>query len=484
MKNKIFLSAILLLIFYSSNAQSWDWAKNISNGAKNIGTSIGTDNQNNIYVKGSTSYSTGGGGGYYYSMFWKFDNSGNLLWADTLDLGGKSVTDTNGYTYIASGKIARYENTGIKMWEVSAPMGIVYRNIALHSSGGVVVVGDVLIGNDTKSVLSYYDGNGICLWTKIGEFPLGGVLNCDEYGNSYIAGSGYTDSITGNCGFLVKYNSSGVLLSNRVIPHFPNDIAIDNRNNIYVTGWFAPNWPININNVIYHANYPSNPQPQYLIKYDQSGNVLWYKVITGEIGRDAIATDKEGNVYLTIGYSSLQVDNFSLNGGGIAVIKIDSLGNILWMEQSLTISPGSNYPNDIIVNSANEVHITGAMSGSHSFGAYTLTQSSMYTDLLIAKIGLGITTNITPPKPIHLKEFNVFPNPGQGMFQIFYKASETEEIQINVFNSSGIKVYSEKTASTQKDFTKNINLSKEAKGTYYIELITDGKKSVKKVVLN
>lgn len=489
MKKNIFLSAILLLIFYSSNAQSWDWVNNINNGAKNIGTCIGTDNQNNIYVKGSTSYSTGGGGGYYYAMFWKFDQSGNMLWADTINIGGKTVTDTNGNTYIASGKIAKYNNAGQQIWMVTvAPIGCTYLNIALHPLGGAVVVGNILIGNDTKSVISRYDENGNCLWTRTGDFPSGGsipnAITCDSVGNTYWVGQNVsTDSIT-IIGFLAKIDNTGNLLSTKTIPNVPTDVAISSDFSIYVVGQFSSD-PIIINNVTYQFN----SKTYYFIKYDQSGNVLWYKIITGILGNNVIATDKKGNVYLTIDYTSLNVDNINLNSTysnseGIAVMKVDSTGNILWIENSVTISPGSNYPNDIIVNSADEVLITGAMSGTHSFGAYTLTQSSMYTDLLVAKIGLGITTNITSPKPIPLKEFNVFPNPGQGMFQISYKASETEEIQINVFNNSGMKVFSEVITNPQKEFTKNINLSKEAKGTYYIELITNGKKSVEKIVLN
>lgn len=486
MKKNILLSAILLITCYSSNAQSWDWAKNVDYFGRDIGNSIGTDALNNIYITGTSVSSSSQGTGHGYSMFWKFDNSGNMLFQDTLKTEGvyKSVTDTNGNTYIIGQKIAKYNSFGQMLWLINNTFGY---SIALNPLGGIVIVGTVSINNDTKSALALYDENGNIVWTKIDEFPRGSTnLICDKYGNTYVVGAGYIDSITGNSGFLVKYDSNGVLLSNRTIPHWPNDIEIDDKNNIYIAGWFSPNYPISINGNIYHANN-SNLRPQYLIKYDQLGNVLWYKIFTGGyLGNSAIATDKKGNVYLSVDYMSLNVDNINLssNSKDIFVMKTDSTGNILWFENSIAgSSPANASSNDIIVNSDDEVLITGAVDGSHSFGAYILTQNSMYSDMLVAKIGLGITTN-TSAKPMQLKEFNVLPNPGQGMFQISYKAHETKELQINVFNNSGIKVYSENSANPQKELTKNIDLSKEAKGTYYIELIADGKKSVKKVILN
>lgn len=483
MKKNIFLSAISLFTIYSSNAQSWDWAKNIDYYCRDIGVSIGADLQGNIYITGTSDCPTGpSGSGRGYGMFWKFDNSGNILLQDTLEIGVyKSATDTNGNTYIVGNKIAKYNNAGQQLWMINNTFG---NRIALHPSGGIVVMGRAIFSGTSKSIISRYDENGICLWTKIGEFPAAGnVITCDENGNSYVAGSGYIDSNTGNSGFLVKYNNSGVLLSTRTIPNEPTDVVISSDFSIYIVGHFSSD-PIFINNTAYQYNHNTI----YLIKYDQQDTILWYKIVSGSaVEGFTIAADNNNNVYLTGNYKNLNVDNFNLNStdGDIFVMKAESSGNILWIEHSITTdSPQSGYPNDITVNSANEILITGAINGTHSFGAYTLSQSSMYTDLLVAKIGLGITTNIVPSTPMKPKEFNVYPNPGQGMFQISYKASETEEIQINVFNNSGLKVYSEKTTNPQKEFTKNINLSKEAKGTYYIELITDGKKSVKKIILN
>src|ERR1017187_6022690 len=104
MKKITLLSVLLIFTFYASSAQSWVWAKNITNGDKNFGTSIGADNQKNIYVTGNP-------------LFCKFNQYGNVLWTNTT-VGGKSVTDSNGNTY--TGEFSKYNNAGQKIWTTAS----------------------------------------------------------------------------------------------------------------------------------------------------------------------------------------------------------------------------------------------------------------------------------------------------------------------------------------------------------------------------
>ena len=222
MKKSILLSVILLLIFYYSNAQSWDLAKNFKFGSQNCGVSIRTDNAQNIYF-------TNG----FNALFTKCDNSGNIIWVDTLAVAGVSTTDINGNTYFAGGnRIAKYDNAGNKLWIVTTNIPNDYfTSIDIHPVGGIVVVGKTG-SNTSKSILSHYDENGNLLWTKTGEFfPGGEILKCDNLGNVYIVGGGQKDSVSGNYGFLVKYTGSGNLLYSEAIPATVNGMAIDNKNN-------------------------------------------------------------------------------------------------------------------------------------------------------------------------------------------------------------------------------------------------------------
>ena len=477
------LSLSILCITSCLSAQTFEWAKNYDYGAHDYGTSIGTDKYGNVYIKGRSHYSTGGSGGYSYSMLWKLNNAGNMVWADTMNTGGSMVTDSLGTMYIAGGIVSKYDNNGQQLWASGSNIAAAsFRNISLNPLGGVVTIGNVLISDTTKSILAYYDENGNCLWAKVGLFPPGNIsfpLTVDKQGNSYIAGEGYTDSLTGNFGFLAKIDYNGNLLYKYTIPHIPNDIAIDNMNNIYVTGWIPMIYPININGTIYEANYPSDPQPQYVIKYNQQGEVLWHKIIRGQIGRDVIASDATGNIYLSIGFSDITIDSIHLTSsfGRILFMKISSSGNIDWLLTDTDVIAGSYgssiYPGDIYVNDQNEVFITGAMVGTRTFGAHTISLPTGYTDLFAIKISQqDITTAIAKPAE-HKGSLSVFPNPGNGLFTISFIPENTQSTYTyNVINITGQTVYSETVAKTSV-YRKQLDLSHLPKGTYYINLYSN-----------
>lgn len=392
MKKHILLYSLFQLILFSSYGQTWEWVKNHTYGAQAYGTSIGCDSQNNIYVTGFTEYFTGGGGSYYYEILWKLDSTGNLLWSDTLDMiETKSVIDSTDNIYIAGNNIiAKYESSGANIWTVIVPIAGYFQNIALHPSGGVIVAGGAIFGNESKGIISRYDSSGNCLWTKVGDFPSGGntpfAISCDQTGNIYIAGAGDVVAIGYNFGFLVKYDSNGNLLYSRNIPHIPNDITIDKENNIYITGWYGNHYPVNINGTIYYSGN-SLFHNQYLIKYDQAGNILWYRLFK-KIYDVSIDTDKKGNVYLTAQYSfGSEIDSINLSSAGIIVMKIESSGNIAWYLKSNSVSTsGTCSPRDIRINVNNEIFITGAVGGIQAFGPDTIISGLSYSDLLVAKI--------------------------------------------------------------------------------------------------
>ncbi len=78
----------------------------------------------------------------------------------------------------------------------------------------------------------------------------------------------------------------------------------------------------------------------------------------------------------------------------------------------------------------------------------------------------------------------VYPNPTKETFQIIYSSSEKVKLQLNVLSSNGEIVYSDHIPEFQGEYKKTIDLSDKAKGVYFIEIIADKKKSVKKIVLN
>ena len=80
-------------------------------------------------------------------------------------------------------------------------------------------------------------------------------------------------------------------------------------------------------------------------------------------------------------------------------------------------------------------------------------------------------------------QFLIFPNPTNGIVNIvFNHMSSLESIQLSIMNSLGELVYEEKAIVT-KEFTKEVDLSNQPKGVYFLEIITDKGIVKKKLIL-
>ncbi len=78
--------------------------------------------------------------------------------------------------------------------------------------------------------------------------------------------------------------------------------------------------------------------------------------------------------------------------------------------------------------------------------------------------------------------FSIYPNPTTGIVNMDYTSITTVTLQLTITNALGIKVHSESFTKPQKQLA--IDISKMARGVYFIELMTGGKKEVRKIILN
>jgi hypothetical protein len=126
------------------------------------------------------------------------------------------------------------------------------------------------------------------------DWPYAIALNAS--GNIYV--SGYSmDSVTSADYATIKYRSNGDTAWVRRYNGPGNDwdqvsaMVVDNRGNVYVTGYSAQS-----STLPYNQDYAT-------VKYDSSGNELWVKRYNGSANGDdyayAIAVDTSGNVYVT-----------------------------------------------------------------------------------------------------------------------------------------------------------------------------------------
>ncbi|MBI2259294.1 MAG: gliding motility-associated C-terminal domain-containing protein [Flavobacteriia bacterium] len=240
-------------------------------------------------------------------------------------------------------------------------------------------------------------------WTTSGGGPKSDKANAivtDNEGYSYITGYYNEEAIFGTYSFpLVNEHSKEVFIA-KVDPNgnyvwvknglnYYDDrglgICLDPQGNVYVTGtcWGGIEF-----GSLYETNGSGFTDQIFLVKLDNDGNFIWLKNVGNDAGDDHglnLASDKEGNIYLT-GFVSAW--SFGCSGPGVAtfgglsinlgacdslafIAKITNDGNWQWV-RSFPGIVGEN-DNRIEVDTASNVYVVGGFMGTKTFGTTTLT---------------------------------------------------------------------------------------------------------------
>jgi gliding motility-associated-like protein len=207
--------------------------------------------------------------------------------------------------------------------------------------------------------------NYLDYWTNPYFEPSGSAsaesIAYDEDNNLYVTGkytgkmlfenSIVTSTLSEWPGYLAKYDIDGQLLWMKFyeLMDAENDyyrlIASNKKKDIYVGITFNGQMTLSNGDVI-----PAIPNGNFfrviIIKYDQDGNIVWYKLLAsasapnsphqGTVSLSAMDVDPAGNLYLQtkvfgkydLGDGVLREQ--SIYGNGLAVVKIDPNGNFIW----------------------------------------------------------------------------------------------------------------------------------------------------------
>ncbi len=363
------------------------WLKQFVFGNSNdYPSGIGVDSAGNVYLTGTSGYTTSGaGGGPKNAWVAKYDDSGNQLWLKGVSAGG--ATD-NSY--------------GIKV----------------DSSGNVYLTGTYssFIGTYPSvggTWAAKYDSNGNQLWLKQVETATSAYpsdLALDSAGNLYLTGTtngslGGPNADIGDI-WATKYDSNGnqLWLKQFGSPEYdfrPN-LALDSAGNLYLTG--------ETNGSLGGPNAGS--EDIWATKYDSNGNQLWLKQF-GTAKSDSpsdLAVDSAGNVYLT-GETKGALGGTNAGSEDIWATKYDSNGNQLWLKLFGTASDDS--PSELAVDSAGNLYLTGETNGA--LGG----PNAGDRDIWVAKLGTiaqVVTPTPTPtvtPTPTATPTPSVTPTPTQ-----------------------------------------------------------------------
>ncbi|HTL55015.1 MAG TPA: SBBP repeat-containing protein, partial [Candidatus Limnocylindrales bacterium] len=285
------------------------------------------DGSGNVYVAGSLIWTNGASD--YLTV--KYAANGTQLWAQAYD-GPSNAVD-------------------------------IAKALAVDGAGDVYVTG----ASEGTIATVKYDPSGNQLWVARYENSSGSgatpmAITADDFENVYVCGlalGGY---------LVIKYGPEG---SQRWTARYrgsyqgadfvdsPAAIVMDAAANVYVTG-------ASVRSLAF--DFEGNPIPQYdyaTVKYDTSGTLLWAARWRGwERSSDfanAIAVDKNGNVYVTGGAGDCDYDRFGriICAYDYATVKYDQNGNQLWSVRFDGPAKDDDVATAVAIDNLSNVLVTG-----------------------------------------------------------------------------------------------------------------------------
>jgi len=236
--------------------------------------------------------------------------------------------------------------------------------------------------DNNSNISSIKDASGnlyVC-----GEFE--GNVN---FGGTVYSALGFVDM------YVSKFDQAGNLLWTKTYggasnTMYPSGIAQDQAGNIYLTGSFSF-----VLNIGFQTYLSAGNKDGYLFKLAPDGTLLWTKTFGSSGLEDVKAISCYGtSVYLAGGYfGSYTVDGITLptstsNSFDAFVLAMDSAGTTTWAAHGG--GAGEDYFKSIFADQ-NAVYAGGYVTGSSTFGTYTLNTGGAANDIAFARLSLAGT---------------------------------------------------------------------------------------------
>ncbi len=390
---------------------NFNYAKQIGNTGADVGKSVVTDSNGNLYTTG---YFNGvgdfdpGAGTFTLSSYGledvfvtKFDAAGNFVWAKQIggtgDERAYSISlDGSGNIYIAGDFVgtADFDPSGSTFPMTS--MGGAQQDpffLKLDPSGNFVWAKQIGNNNADRAYSIKVDGSGNSYST--GFFS--GLVDFDPGIPTFTM----TTTLSATQSYILKLDASGNFVwaktFNGINSNFGNAITIDGSGNVYTTGFFS-------GSVDFDPNAPtttltaSGGNDVFVSKLDNSGNYIWAKSFSGTSGEEgnSIVVDGLGNVYTT-GFFQSTVDfdpnagNYPLtaNNRHVFISKLNSAGNFVWAKQIGGVST-NDVAYSIALDAMSNVYVAGSFNGNVDFdpgvSTFTINSVTADNDIFISKL--------------------------------------------------------------------------------------------------
>lgn len=506
---------IFSFVCLSVNAQQWQWAKNIGGWSLVSTPTIKTNSVGEVFSAVTNGYNPA------YSSVTKRTSSGAVVWSQPI--GGWNTAfhdlslDNSNSSYVL-GHFAHnlvFPDTTIWNngdWEFFIASFDQYGNrkfikrLLLPSSGFSII-------NDNNGDLIFANSSDFLnLWTILKISPNGNVtsqknysttatikkIRCDSQNNIYLGGyvnagqldidsiSYYNNNSYVSNSFLAKLDSAAEIKSIEIIPGaYISDFGLDSQDNIYLNGFYEKKMKVRQYNLVTDSCYSPYFCPEYfLCKLNTEGSCSWIRESKKIDFGNALAVAPNGDCYSTgLFDDSLNIDSISMLDTvrtGIFVLKFDSNGTVQWAQKDAGSYSSGSCSYDIEYSVSHSIYISGSYSTfSNSqawFGNDTLPHVGQ-ANFYIAKMVDGQINSIESEIE-YINSILIFPNPSSGIFTIDMR--DHQDAKICVYDILGNcllnKVY-------DNEVSPKINLSNQPRGIYFVELLSDGERTVKKIIL-
>lgn len=126
-------------------------------------------------------------------------------------------------------------------------------------------------------------------------------------------------------------------------------------------------------------------------------------------------------------------------------------------------------------------YTVGYSKSGFQFDSNTISSNTLFL--------IKYSVNITDKSPTSvdvgssIEEINISPNPSRNSFTINYQSIKTSDIKIKVRTLTGTVIYESTELNPPNTFQKQIDISRSAPGLYFLELVTDKERLVKKIII-
>lgn len=533
---------IFLLVVQTATAQLFTWARSGGGVYSDEAWSISAQPSGTCFV-----------GGRFFSpcLF------------DTIQF---SLPDTN------NAFVSKYSDAGAALWVKYFPTpGNSYgtvSGVAAAIDGGCFITGSwtdsiwldstLLVENGISDpFFARLNENGSVMWAKRGIgrtwHDAGTAVEANQLGDVYFSGY-YTDTLTidtttiinsggGYSSFIAKFDSLGNLLwLNNIQGNscFLNDMALDSKGFVLVTGGFTSNAIFDTVQITSQGN-----RDIFIAKYDSTGRFLWVKQYGGGTEGNGVGIDvcPNSDILITGSYTApyATIDTITipyLSGDDFSgfVARFDQSGNVKWVNYQSSVHgdvwnskvhsingntiyfSGFYYDSlfcsnggfreagpasylaacdkdgnmiwvkkiergesiDFSLDAIERLYVSGNFRDSIFLLPYQFTGQGN-SDFFFAQLGAS-TVNVQQTG--ESKELLISPNPSNGNFVVRITDGKFENTLFQLYDMLGTLVLQQQFSTILQSQKIEFNLKKELKpGLYTLVLLNREKKYVKRIVL-